>query len=73
MSAQTTQTSAHSPEFQAISAQVETALTQAAEDARELAERTGTPLVVRDVQGIEPASETGAGEESCEGQNRSTS
>ena len=55
MSAQTT---AHSPEFQAIIAQVETALAQAAEDARELAERTGTPLIVCDMKGIEPASET---------------
>jgi ribosomal protein S9 len=44
------QTTAHSPEFQAIITQVETALAQAAEDARELAERTGTPLVVRDVR-----------------------
>lgn len=42
------QTTSHSPEFQAIIAQVETALIQAAEDARELAERTGTPLVVRE-------------------------
>jgi hypothetical protein len=69
MSAQTT---VHSLEFQAIIAQVETALAQAAEDARELAERTSTPLIVRDMQGIEPASETGAREESREGQNRST-
>jgi hypothetical protein len=45
-----TQTTAHSPEFQAIIAQVETALAQAAEDARELAERTGTPLVVREIR-----------------------
>ncbi|MDL2285737.1 hypothetical protein LJB93_03225 [Desulfovibrio sp. OttesenSCG-928-F07] len=42
------QTSSHSPEFQAIITQVEAALVQAAEDARLLAERTGTPLVVRD-------------------------
>ncbi|MDL2272445.1 hypothetical protein LJC23_05370 [Desulfovibrio sp. OttesenSCG-928-I05] len=47
MSAQTT---GHSPEFQAIIVQVEAALAQAAEDARELAERTGTPLVVREAQ-----------------------
>ncbi len=44
------QTTAHSPEFQAIIVQVETALAQAAEDARELAERTGTPLIVREVR-----------------------
>ncbi|MDL2210359.1 hypothetical protein LJC26_06105 [Desulfovibrio sp. OttesenSCG-928-O18] len=50
MSAQTT---AHSPEFQAIIIQVETALAQAVEDARELAERTGTPLVVRNVSETE--------------------
>lgn len=45
------QTTSHSPEFQEIIAQVETALIQAAEDARELAERTGTPLVVRESAG----------------------
>lgn len=47
MSAQTT---SHSSEFQALITQVETALAQAAVDARELAERTGTPLVVREVR-----------------------
>ena len=69
MSAQTT---SYSPDFQRFLQLVDESLIQSAEDARELAERTGTPLVVRDVQGIEPASETGAGKESREGQNRST-
>ena len=41
-------TKPYSPEFQAFIQQVETALTLAAQDARELAERTGTPLVVRE-------------------------
>ncbi|EFL86090.2 hypothetical protein HMPREF0326_01793 [Desulfovibrio sp. 3_1_syn3] len=54
------QINAHSPEFQAIIAQVETALTLAAEDARELAERTGTPLVVRDTQGNKSGAQTGS-------------
>lgn len=45
-----TQTNPHTPEFQAIIAQVEAALALAAEDARELAERTGTALVVCDMQ-----------------------
>jgi hypothetical protein len=45
-----TQTASRSPEFQALIKQVETALAQAAIDARELAERTGTPLVVRGVR-----------------------
>jgi hypothetical protein len=55
-----TQTTDHSPEFQAIIAQVETALIQAAADARELAERTGTPLIVRDVQGRKDDVQTGS-------------
>ena len=55
------QTNAHSPEFQAIIAQVETALALAAEDARELAERTGTPLVVRDMQENQNGAQTGNG------------
>ncbi|GHU05943.1 hypothetical protein FACS1894205_6660 [Alphaproteobacteria bacterium] len=50
-----TQITAYSPEFQAIIVQVEAALIQAAEDARELAERTGTPLVVREQQEIRGA------------------
>ena len=56
------QLAAYSPEFQQFIQQVETALVQAAADARELAERTGTPLVVRETgennvqMGIEPAS-----------------
>lgn len=54
------QTNAHSPEFQAIITQVETALTLAAEDARELAERTGTPLVVRDTQGSQSGVQVGS-------------
>lgn len=57
MSAQTT---SYSPDFQRFLQLVDESLMQSAEDARELAERTGTPLVVRDVQGGEPASETGA-------------
>ena len=43
-----TQTVPHSPEFRALIEQVETALVQAAADARELAEQTGTPFVVRE-------------------------
>jgi hypothetical protein len=56
---------AHSPQMQQFLRQVETALVQAAADARELAERTGTPLVVRETgehqthMGIEPASSRG--------------
>ena len=69
MSAQTT---SHSPEFQAIIARVETALVQSAADARELAERTGTPLIVRDTQGNQNGVQNGSGEESRKGQNRST-
>ena len=38
----------HSPQMQQFLRQVETALIEAAADARELAERTGTPLVVRE-------------------------
>jgi hypothetical protein len=55
------QTASRSPEFQAIIAQVETALVQAAEDARALAERTGTPLIVRERGEIEAATEIGTG------------
>lgn len=36
-----------SPELQEMLAQVEKALIQAAQNARKLAEQTGTPLVVR--------------------------
>lgn len=43
-----TQTNKYSSDFQNFLELVETALVQAAEDARELAERTGTPLVVRE-------------------------
>ena len=59
------QLAAYSPEFQQFIQQVETALVQAAADARELAERTGTPLVVQETggsqvqKGLEPASYTG--------------
>ena len=42
------QKSAYSPEFQHFQELVETALIQAAADARELAERTGTTLVTRE-------------------------
>ena len=65
MSAQTT---SYSPDFQRFLRLVDESLIQSAEDARELAERTGTPLVVRDVQRIEPASEVGA----CDRKNSST-
>ena len=41
------QKTAYSSEFQHFQALVETALVQAAADARELAERTGTKLVIR--------------------------
>ncbi len=44
MSEQTT----YSPDFQHFLQLVESSLIKAAQDARELAERTGTPLVVRD-------------------------
>lgn len=67
------QTAPYSPNFQRFLQLVDKSLAQAAVDARELAERTGTPLVVRDVQGIEPTPETGTGKESREGQTRSTS
>ena len=59
------QLAAYSPEFQQFVQQVETALVQAAADARELAERTGTPLVVEETgenqvqMGLEPASHMG--------------
>ena len=42
------QLTTYSPEFQHFIQQVETALVQAAADARELAERTGTKLVIRE-------------------------
>ena len=42
------QTTSYSPDFQRFLQLVQTALVQAAADARELAERTGTPLVVRE-------------------------
>ena len=42
------QKAAYSPEFQHFRQLVETALVQAAADARELAERTGTKLVIRE-------------------------
>ena len=42
------QLATYSPEFQQFIQQVETALDQAAADARELAERTGTKLVTRE-------------------------
>lgn len=47
MSAQTKQ---YSQDFQQFLQLVEKSLNQAAKDARELAERTGTPLVVRESQ-----------------------
>ena len=43
------QLATYSPEFQQFIQQVETALVQAAADARELAERTGTKLVTREM------------------------
>jgi hypothetical protein len=46
MSAQTE----YSPDFQRFLQLVDKSLIQAAADARELAERTGTPLVVRGVR-----------------------
>ena len=61
----TSQTTSYSPDFQRFLQLVHTALVQAAADARELAERTGTPLVVREAgenqvqKGLEPASRTG--------------
>ena len=42
------QTPSYSPEFLRFQELVETALIQAAADARELAERTGTKLVTRE-------------------------
>ena len=56
MSAQTP----YSPDFQRFLRLVDTSLAQAAIDARELAERTGTPLVVRPL-GTESVSQTEAG------------
>jgi hypothetical protein len=41
------QKTAYSPDFLRFQELVETALVQAAADARELAERTGTQLVIR--------------------------
>jgi hypothetical protein len=61
----TSQTTQYSPDFQRFLQLVQTALVQAAADARELAERTGTPLVVRDTgenqvqMGLEPTSRKG--------------
>ena len=55
------QTAPHSPEFQALITQVETSRIQAAEDARELAERTGTPLVVREVKENQAGVHVGSG------------
>ena len=46
------QKAAYSPEFQHFLQLVETALIQSAADARDLAERTGTPFVVRETQEI---------------------
>jgi len=42
------QETTYSPEFQRFQELVETALVQAAADARELAERTGTKFVIRE-------------------------
>jgi len=42
------QKAAYSPEFQHFRELVKTAMFQAAADARELAERTGTKLVIRE-------------------------
>ena len=42
---------AYSPEFQRFRELVKTAMFQAAADARELAERTGTKLVIRERPG----------------------
>jgi hypothetical protein len=44
------QETTYSPEFQRFQELVETALVQAAADARELAERTGTKLITRERQ-----------------------
>ena len=49
-----TETTSHSPEFEMLIKQVETALILAAADAKELAERTGTPLITRKVEKITP-------------------
>ena len=50
------QTTSYSPDFQRFLQLVQTALVQAAADARELAERTGTPLVVREAGGESSAN-----------------
>jgi hypothetical protein len=42
------QKAAYSPEFQHFRELVKTAMFQAAADARELAERTGTKLIIRE-------------------------
>ncbi|MDR0465883.1 MAG: hypothetical protein LBH94_00845 [Deltaproteobacteria bacterium] len=56
------QEAAYSPEFQRFQELVETALVQAAADARELAERTGTKLVIRERPMSDIASKGDAGE-----------
>ncbi|MDR2819580.1 MAG: hypothetical protein LBB60_03515 [Desulfovibrio sp.] len=59
MSAQTTP---YSPDFQSFLQLVDTSLVQAAEDARALAERTGTPLIVYDTQESKSGDHMGNGE-----------
>jgi hypothetical protein len=49
-----------SPQLRQFLNQVETALIEAAADARELAERTGTPLVVRDAKENQAGDHTGS-------------
>lgn len=44
------QTISLNPEFKLLIKHVETALTQASIDARDLAERTNTPLVTREIE-----------------------
>jgi hypothetical protein len=56
------QQSSYSPEFQHFQKLVETALVQAAADARELAERTGTKLVTRERSKPENESKRDTGE-----------
>ncbi len=46
----TAQTTSYSPDFQRFLQLVDASLIQASQDARELAERTGTPLVIRDTR-----------------------
>jgi len=58
----------YSPEFQRFRQQVETALVQATADARELAERTGTELVVR--ERLEPDGDGQRGNEPETGRTR---